>query len=231
MYIPKDFAQTEFDEIKRFIAQSPLATIIVPKGDWVETCPVSLLWQRDTKQKSLKQADFKENSDNGLGCLIGHVAKLNPITQLAPTNWQVVFTSQGHYISPNWYPSKALTHREVPTWNYQTVVFSVTAQMITDPLAIKHIVATITDFFEQQLVATNPAHQPWSLTDAPTEYIDAMCRGIVGIKLSINRFEAKFKLSQNKTAENRLGVIAGLTQLQSTTADNMATLLQDTIKE
>ena len=65
-----------------------------------------------------------------------------------------------------------------------------------------------------QLKQTNPSHEPWSLSDAPSDYINAMCRAIVGVKLTIHNFEAKFKLSQNKTLDNQQGVIDGLTQLQ-----------------
>ena len=82
-----------------------------------------------------------------------------------------------------------------------------------------------------QLKQTNPSHKPWFLSDAPSDYINAMCRAIVGIKLTIHNFEAKFKLSQNKTLDNQQGVIDGLTQLQSASADNMATLINNLFKE
>ena len=217
MYIPKDFSQTDFEAVKDFIAGSRLANIMASNGDSVEICPAPLLWQVDEQ--------------NPLGYLMGHVAKVNPIVKTDAKNWKVVFTSQGHYISPNWYPTKAMTHKEVPTWNYQSVIFSVTPQLITDATQIKQIVATMTDFFEHQLKQTNPSHEPWSLSDAPSDYINAMCRAIVGVKLTIHNFEAKFKLSQNKTLDNQQGVIDGLTQLQSATADNMATLINNLFKE
>ncbi|VXB74234.1 conserved hypothetical protein [Enhydrobacter sp. 8BJ] len=217
MYIPKDFSQTDFEAVKDFIAQSPLANIMASNGESIEICPAPLLWQVDEQ--------------NPLGYLMGHVAKVNPIVKIDAKNWKVVFTSQGHYISPNWYPTKAMTDKEVPTWNYQSVIFSVTPQLITDASQIQQIVATMTDFFEHQLKQTNPSHEPWSLSDAPSDYINAMCRAIVGVKLTIHNFEAKFKLSQNKTLDNQQGVIDGLTQLQSATADNMATLINHLFKE
>ena len=217
MYIPKDFSQTDFEAVKDFIAGSPLANIMTLNGDSVEICPVPLLWQVDEQ--------------NPLGYLMGHVAKVNPIVKIDAKNWKVVFTSHGHYISPNWYPTKAINHKEVPTWNYQSVIFSVTPQLITDATQIKQIVETMTDFFEHQLKQTNPSHEPWSLSDAPSDYINAMCRAIVGVKLTIDNFEAKFKLSQNKTLDNQQGVIDGLTQLQSASANNMATLINNLFKE
>lgn len=217
MYIPKYFSQTDFEAVKDFIAGSPLANIMALNGDSVEICPAPLLWQVDEQ--------------NPLGYLMGHVAKVNPIAKIDAKNWKVVFTSQGHYISPNWYPTKAMTHKEVPTWNYQSVIFSVTPQLITDASQIQQIVAMMTDFFEHKLKQTNPSHEPWSLSDAPSDYINAMCRAIVGVKLTIHNFEAKFKLSQNKTLDNQQGVIDGLTQLQSASADNMAMLINNLFKE
>ena len=217
MYIPKDFSQTDFEAVKDFIAGSPLANIMALTGDSVEICPAPLLWQVDEQDP--------------LGYLMGHVAKVNPIAKIDAKNWKVVFTSQGHYISPNWYATKAMTHKEVPTWNYQSVIFSVTPQLITDASQIQQIVATMTDFFEHELKQTNPSHEPWSLSDAPSDYINAMCRAIMGVKLTIDNFEAKFKLSQNKTLDNQQGVIDGLTQLQSASADNMATLINHLFKE
>ncbi len=118
MYIPKDFSQTDFEAVKDFIAGSPLANMMASNGDSVEICPALLLWQVDEQ--------------NPLGYLMGHVAKVNPIVKIDAKNWKVVFTSHGHYISPNWYPTKAINHKEVPTWNYQSVIFSVTPQLITE---------------------------------------------------------------------------------------------------
>ncbi len=71
---------------------------------------------------------------------------------------------------------------------------------------------------QQEIVSENP----WSLDDAPTAYIDAMCRGIIGFRLTIDSIQAQFKLSQNKTAENIAGVINGLELLNTKDAAEMA---------
>ena len=52
--------------------------------------------------------------------------------------------------------------------------------------------------------------QPWALSDAPDSYIDVMLRGIVGFRFAITRLEGKWKMSQNREAEDRKGVVAGL---------------------
>ena len=52
--------------------------------------------------------------------------------------------------------------------------------------------------------------QPWRMGDAPRDYLDEMLRAIVGIEVGITRIEGKRKLSQNRTAPDRDGVIGQL---------------------
>jgi transcriptional regulator len=62
------------------------------------------------------------------------------------------------------------------------------------------------------LTATNeaPQTQPWSMDEAPPDYIDTLMKAIVGIEIPIVRLEGKWKLSQNQPEQNRQGVIAGM---------------------
>jgi transcriptional regulator len=48
------------------------------------------------------------------------------------------------------------------------------------------------------------------VTDAPSDFIDGMLKGIVGFAIPITRLEGKWKMSQNRPAEDRAGVISGL---------------------
>lgn len=211
MYNPKHFAINNFEQVKSFIQYTVLANIITTKNNEVEVCPVPLLWQDDGSE---------------FGCLIGHVAKNNPVVNGLDKPCNVIFNDNGHYISPNWYPSKAITHKEVPTWNYQSVQLTVTPTLYNDTKIIKRIIGDMTNFFEQQTKDIDPSHQPWSIVDAPIDYIDAMCRALIGFKLHITDFEAKFKLSQNKSAENKQGVMDGLGQLNTPKAIKMQKLIK-----
>lgn len=213
MFTPKDFVVKDFALIRDFIQTTVLANIVAIKNNEVEICPVPLIWQ-----------------DNGgeYGYLIGHVAKNNPIVHCLNTPCKVIFNHNGHYISPNWYPSKAQTHKEVPTWNYQSVQLFVKPTVYHDKETIKKIISDTTDFFEQQVSTQQmPA---WSINDAPSEYIDAMCQALVGFKLKITDFEAKFKLSQNKSEENKSGVIKGLSQINTPNALEMRNLVKSTLQ-
>jgi len=135
--------------------------------------------------------------------LVGHLARPNRI-------WQhegpalAIFTGPQAYVSPNWYPRKHVDGKVVPTWNYETV--QVQGRLIAhDDATWKHeLVSQLTDTFE----AGQP--RPWQTTDAPSDYIATMLRGIVGIELADLRIEGKRKLSQNRPDADRGGVIAAL---------------------
>lgn len=163
-----------------------------------------------------------QNDGSEYGCLLGHVAKMNPIHQMGvrDAEWLVIFQDGGHYISPNWYPTKAETHKEVPTWNYRSVQVYGKVSIVEDEATLKEIVSAATTQFE----ASQP--MPWSIQDAPEAYISAMCRAIRGIKVSITEIQAQFKLSQNKPERNQQGVIDGLTEEKTGAAAHMADLIK-----
>ena len=203
MHIPSVFTEDNFDSIIDFIAAKPLATLVAQTNNGIEACHIPLFWHDDNSRH---------------GCLYGHFGRKNSIylDALPNTSWLITFQDTGHYISPNWYPSKAKTQKEVPTWNYQSVHMQSTIEMLEETDMLKWILATMTA--QQEVISDNP----WSLEDAPADYIDAMCRGIIGFRLTIDAIQTQFKLSQNKTAENITGVINGLALLKTSYAAEMA---------
>lgn len=207
MYIPSVFAEDNIDTIVDFIAANPLATLVAQTPNGIEACHIPLFWHNEN------HAPDKAN-----GCLYGHFGRKNPIyqTALPNTSWLIIFQDSGHYISPNWYPTKAKTHKEVPTWNYQSIHIHSQIEMIEDVDTLKWLLSKMTK--QQEAISDNP----WSLDDAPTAYINAMCRGIIGFKLTIESIQAQYKLSQNKTIENVEGVINGLDKLNTSHAKSMA---------
>jgi transcriptional regulator len=108
------------------------------------------------------------------------------------------------YISPSWYPTKAVSGKVVPTWNYEIV------HAHGDLIA--HDDVTWLDGFVRELTERHERGrpEPWSVDDAPPDFVTAMLRGIVGVELAVDRLEGKRKLSQNRPEEDRHGVIAGL---------------------
>lgn len=217
MHIPAIFAEDNFDNVIEFIAVNPLATLIAQTKNGIEACHIPLFWHNNHAKFN---ADVgSDSASNKSHCyLYGHFGRKNPIYQdaLTDSSWLIIFQDSGHYISPNWYPSKAKTHKEVPTWNYQSVHIQSKIELLEDTGTLKWILATMTA--QQEVISDNP----WSLDDAPSAYIEAMCRGIIGFRLPIDSIQAQFKLSQNKTVENINGVINGLEQLNTNSAVAMA---------
>ncbi len=122
-------------------------------------------------------------------------------TWRAATNWRVdgaevlvIFRGPEGYVSPNWYPSKHETGREVPTWNYAVVHVHGRLRVVDDHGWLRQLLERLTDRHE----AGQP--QPWHVSDAPADHIEKSLGGIVGLDISIERIEGKFKLSQNHPA-------------------------------
>lgn len=152
--------------------------------------------------------------DEAAGVLRAHVARANPLWQQVPADGgmaaMVIFRGQAGYISPNWYPSKHETHRQVPTWNYQVVHVHGQLTVMDQERFVRGLVARLTREHEKR--SNQP--KPWMMGDAPADYIDQMLAAIVGIEVTLERLEGKFKLSQNKEARDREGAIAGLSDRQ-----------------
>lgn len=136
--------------------------------------------------------------------LVGHVARPNPQWQ-TPWQGQALVIAEGPtgYVSPSWYVTKAQNGRVVPTWNY--VMVQVRGEFVVhdDHAWVEAAVRRLTDRHEQTRL------EPWSVDDAPADYIDGQLRGIVGVEVRIDRVEAKVKMSQNKSAADLSGVLAG----------------------
>jgi transcriptional regulator len=148
--------------------------------------------------------------DEAAGVLRAHVARANPLWQQVPASGgmtaMVIFRGQAGYISPNWYPSKHETHRQVPTWNYQVVHVHGQLTVMDQERFVRGLVARLTREHEKR--SNQP--KPWMMGDAPADYIDQMLAAIVGIEVTLERLEGKFKLSQNKDERDRLGAVEGL---------------------
>ncbi len=138
--------------------------------------------------------------------LVLHMARANPHWRaIGPDTpaLAVVSGPQG-YVSPAWYAAKAEHGRVVPTWNYSAVHITGRATVHDDAEWVRDAVTRLTDQHER------PRPEPWAVTDAPATYVDKQLRAIVGIELVIERVEAKAKLSQNRSVEDRAGVVEGL---------------------
>jgi transcriptional regulator len=135
-----------------------------------------------------------------------HLARANPQWKdlAAADEALMIFQGPQAYISPNWYPSKAEHGKVVPTWNYVALHAYARPEVIEDANWLRRHVAELT----AQEEANEP--RPWALSDAPDDYVERMLRGIVGFRFRIARIEGKWKMSQNRGAEDRDGIVTGL---------------------
>ena len=128
--------------------------------------------------------------------LHAHVAHGNPAWQHVADNPDVLVMFQGPhgYVSPTWYAKPG-----VPTWNYTAVHVYGRACVLDDAAATGRHVEKLAARFERGSAA------PW----AP-DYDPRMLAGIVGIEIAIGEIQGKFKLSQNRSAEDRERVVVRL---------------------
>ena len=139
------------------------------------------------------------------GALLGHVARNNDQWR-RPAIGQALVIVRGPdaYVSPTWYASTAEHGRVVPTWNYITAHVYGNLIVHDDVAWLAALVRRLTEKHES---GKTPR---WSVDDAPESYISGQLRAIVGLEIAITRVEAKWKLSQNRSAADSDGVVTAL---------------------
>lgn len=198
MYQPPHFQENRPDVMEKLIRAHPLATLVAVGRDGLIVNHFPLLY--------LSADAAVAGSEPVQGILQGHMAKANPLWRDFDPATEVVAVFQGPqtYVTPSWYPSKAEHGRVVPTWNYAVVHAHGPLTVTEDPAWLRTHLAALTATQEDDRAA------PWSLTDAPAEFIDKQMKGIVGFEIRIGRLEGKWKMSQNRAEADRQGVVSGL---------------------
>ena len=183
MLIPSAFEQHDPTLQRALIAAYPVATLVValPELD-IHHIPMVLDGDR----------------------LIGHVARANAIASIqGPIDTTSVFAAPPAYVTPSWYAQKPIDSKVVPTTNYASV--HVRGQLtLVDDERTHQILTRLTEHFEAG------RDQPWAITDAPADYITRMLNGVRGFQIDISDIRAKWKLSQNRPAQDQRQVKAGL---------------------
>ncbi|KRA35886.1 transcriptional regulator [Rhodanobacter sp. Root627] len=199
MYAPTSFRETRSEVLRDLVRAYPFATVVVQAQGGLVANHLPFEWNGDALQ--------------------AHVARGNELVAMDSAPVLVVFQGPQGYISPNWYPSKHETGREVPTWNYTVVHVHGRLRVVDDAAWVRRQLEALTDHHE------SGQPQPWKISDAPDDHVEKLLGAIVGIEVTIERIEGKFKLSQNHPARNREGVIAGLRQRDGDGDLELATLM------
>jgi transcriptional regulator len=191
MYEPPLHRQEDISALHQLIEAHPLGLLIShgPSGLLANSLPFLL-----------------DASASRLGTLQVHMARANPQWRdLTPeSDVLIVFRGVDHYITPGWYETKRETGKVVPTWNYTMVQARGGPRVIDDAAWLHRQIGALT----QRQEAVRPA--PWAVTDAPATFVEAQVRAIIGVEITIAEIKGKWKVSQNRNAADRAGVIAGL---------------------
>jgi len=191
MYRPAFFREDRPDILHGLIRDHSFAQLVTVGRQGIEANPLPML------------IDPKASPN---GTLRGHLARGN--SQVAAlregAEALVIFQGPQAYISPAWYPGKAEHGKVVPTWNYVAVHAWGRPRVIDDADWLRRLVGDLTDRHE------HGRQNPWSVGDAPEDFIAAQLKAIVGIEVPIDRIEGKWKISQNRSEPDRRGVVEGL---------------------
>jgi transcriptional regulator len=208
MYNPAPFPEERVEVLHAFIREHPLAAIVSWGESGLEATHVPVVLHPDLGAR---------------GTMRCHFARANGQWKTIQSSPAILAIFQGpqHYITPSWYPSKKEHGKVVPTWNYTAVHVRGKAKTFEgrDDL-IAHVTA-LTAQNEQDL------EEPWSVSDAPRDYIEALTKAIVGIEISIETIEGKWKASQNRPVADRMGVVEGLTALGTPQGLEMARIVRE----
>ncbi len=191
MYVPAHFREDRVPVLHAAIRQIAFGTLVTLGPDGLVASHVPMLLDPEP-------APF--------GTLRGHIARANPQWRAPDPKVPAlaIFTGPNAYITPSWYATKRQTGKVVPTWNYVAVHAQGPVSFFEDAERLRAVVTRLTDTHEAKRAA------PWQVSDAPEDYVRAMLKAIIGFELPIARLEGKWKMSQNRPAEDRAGVVEGL---------------------
>jgi transcriptional regulator len=146
--------------------------------------------------------------------LKGHISRANPQWRDYTPSVEAlaIFSGPQHYITPSWYPEKQETGKVVPTWNYVVVHAYGYLKVIEDGEWLMAHLENLTNTHEAGFAV------PWKVGDAPSDYIAS---------LDIERLEGKWKVSQNRSEQDREGVARGLAGLNTTESLAMKGLVEE----
>lgn len=201
MYLPKHFSQSEYDKVKILIEENSFATILsFPDSSkpFINHLPVI----------------FDE------AIIIGHMAKRNPQWLHFKNNPDCTMIFQGGhtYITPKWYRSGG----DVPTWNYAIAHLHGKIEVVESYNEQIEILKKLTLHFEKNSI------NPWAFSlpeDLASE--SALTSAIVSFRFKIEKIEAKYKLSQNRSKDDQEGIVEGLKER----TDEMSRLVMEMMLE
>ncbi|MFT9598109.1 FMN-binding negative transcriptional regulator [Mesobacillus sp.] len=201
MYIPKHFKIDDEDQIYEFIEKYSFATLYSTHMGEPYATQLPLILKKD------------ENA------LYGHFARPNgQWKDIGNQTVLVVFQGPHCYISPSWYEIKDA----VPTWNYVSIHLYGKVDIIEDEKVIFDSLNEMVNKYEKP-------DSPYNLKNVESRYVEGMSKGIVAFKITINKIEAKAKLSQNHPVERQELIIEHLARSSDQNDLQVAYLMKENL--
>jgi transcriptional regulator len=203
VYLPPAFAEARPEVLIAHIERHDFGLLVSHGPDGLVASHIPFLVERDGDSLHLQ----------------GHLARLNPQVADLARGGEVlaIFAGPHSYVSPSWYAAGPA----VPTWNYADVHAYGSVRTIEEPEWLRRLLHRLSQRHE----AGNPA--PWRMEELPDRYLGGMMRGIVGLDIAVTRLEGKYKLSQNRPAEDRPRIVAALEERGDAEAAAVARLMRE----
>ena len=215
MYVPKHFEVPDFDEIVQFVSRARSADLVTINANGTpEATLMPCTW------------DLTANSKSEFGSLVMHMARANQQWKSVGVGAKslAIISGPQAYVSPSNYEAKMSDHKVVPTWNYQSVHLTGTVEVSEDVEVLRKIVTDLTDFHEAERESS------WHVAEADPRYMEAQLKGIVAVILRVEKVEAKYKLSQNRTIADRVRVISDLESTDKSSDRDIAVAMEKTLQ-
>ncbi|HET8843520.1 MAG TPA: FMN-binding negative transcriptional regulator [Ktedonobacteraceae bacterium] len=187
MYTPKHFREDDLVVLQTLMRDYSFATLISVQDD---SLPIA------------SHLPFVYDPEPApYGMLKAHMALGNPQWKTFQEGREVLVIFQGPhaYISPSWYEVEL----SVPTWNYATVHAYGSPRLLKGRDEFYKHLQTLIAIHESQF------DQPWPF-QLPEDYVEKLMKGAIGFEIPVTRLEGKFKMSQNRSENERIRVSAEL---------------------
>ena len=203
MYSPLAYVERDRPLLDRFMRKWSFATLV--------TCG-----RRGTNATHLPF--LVRSPDGDEGALWTHLAKANPqyLDLCEGAEALVLFQGPHAFVTPGWYRQQVT----FPTWNYTAVHVRGSPRVFDAPQEMRAFLARLIAHYE------TPLRSGWSFDAIPEELTSARMKVIAGVEITIRSIEGKMKLNQDKTAEDRAGVIDALERQADAGSHEVASLMR-----
>jgi transcriptional regulator len=200
VYLPRHFINEDEADLFAFMEQTTVATLTTHGSGGLIANQVPLLVDAERR------------------LLWGHFARPNPqLADLATADTVLVnFLGPSGYVSPSWYTTSGM----VPTWNFVSVQVRGVPVIHDNPAEVRKLVERLSARQESEFA------DPWTFDKVPVEQQEKLLSAIVGFCVEISDLMGKYKLSQNRSVEDRAGVIDGLRKQQDPLQHQLADMIE-----